>query len=87
MDTDGYQVFAFIADGDIFHTLLMPENVGSGIIEGLQSRPLVVDVTDRPELFKIPGWKYDYETGSFYHPATDSEEIQDFFEQDDYEVE
>lgn len=87
MNTDGYKIFVFVADGDVFHTLLIPEDVGPGIIEGLQSRPLVVDVTDRPEIFKLGGWKYDYESQKFYHPMSEIEDIEELAEQEDYEVE
>ena len=87
MNTDGYNIFAFVADGDVFHTLLMPKDAGHGIIEGLRSKPLVIEITDRPEVFQLGGWKYDYESQTFYHPAADAEEVEEFFEQEDYEVE
>lgn len=87
MDLEKYNVFAFVADGDIFHTLLMPKDVGAGITEGLRSAPIVIEVTDRPEIFKIPGWKYNYETQEFYHPVASEEYIEQVNNEEDYEVE
>jgi hypothetical protein len=86
MDLEKYRMFAFVADGDVFHTLLIPKDSGPGLIEGLRSKPLLLEITDRPEIFKVGGWKFDYETETFYHPALLEEDAIMFFEED-YEVE
>lgn len=52
--------FAFISDGDVFHYLNLPNNEDlAGVIAGLRSRPIVVEV---PEQFSDgyigSNWKY-----------------------------
>lgn len=87
MNTENKRVFAFIAEGDVFHILLMPDEPDlAGVLAGLNSKPLLVEVTDRPEIYKLAGWKYDYETETFYHPAANDDDVEEFVE-DDYEVE
>lgn len=53
------RVFAFIVDEDVFHFMTIPDEPQfAGIIAGLQSRPLLLDVTDKPELLMGGYWKY-----------------------------
>ena len=87
MNTDNKRVFAFIVDGDVFHFMMIPNDPElQGVIAGLNSQPMLLEVTGRQELYKIAGWKYDYESGTFYHPAANEEDVEEFIE-DDYEVE
>jgi hypothetical protein len=70
--------FAFVADGDIFHYMTFPndENL-QGVIAGLRSKPLLVEIPDNyPDHFGL-GWKYI--DGQFVNTMAASVE--------DYEVE
>ncbi len=74
------KVFAFIVDEDVFHFMTIPDQPQfAGVIAGLQSKPLLLDVTDRPELLTGGYWKY-----------IDGEIVKHEFdtpEDEDYEVE
>lgn len=77
---ENIKVFAFVADEDVFHFMTIPDEPQfAGIIAGLQSKPLLLDVTDRPELLMGGYWKY-----------INGEIVKHEFnipEDDDYEVE
>lgn len=53
--------FVFIAEGDIFMQLLFDDESqgvrSQGWSAGLSSSPIVIDVTDQPDI--IPGWTWD----------------------------
>jgi hypothetical protein len=82
MDLENNHAFAFIADGEVFHFLTIPKSPQfAGIIAGLQSRPLLVEVTDRPDMFNGGFWTYD---GVKF---TEKPKEQVITDPDDYEVE
>jgi hypothetical protein len=62
------RVFALITDGEVFHKWYIEENYDdpgmASLIYGLQSQPIVVDITDRNHEEIEYGWKFDGE--SFY---------------------
>lgn len=75
------RAFAFITDDEVFHLLTIqdvPEL--SKVIAGLQSRPLLIEITDRPEILQGGYWKYI--NGEFV-----KQNIQETEDPDDYEVE
>jgi hypothetical protein len=53
--------FVFIAEGDVFMQLQFDDEIDGQRSQswsaGLQSAPIVIDVTNRPEV--IPGWIWD----------------------------
>lgn len=51
--------FAFIADGDIFHYMTIPNNDDlQGVIAGLRSKPLIVEMPEYLSDKVTPGLKY-----------------------------
>jgi uncharacterized protein YndB with AHSA1/START domain len=62
------RVFALITDGEVFHKWYVEENYDdpgmASLIYGLQSQPIVVDITDINHEEIEYGWKFDGE--SFY---------------------
>ena len=83
------KLFAFIVDGDVVHTMNVPEEPGlSKLIAGLQSDPKVVDVTHMPDIKTTPNWKYNYETREFYQNIPENPNlVPSVQDEDDYEVE
>ena len=65
------RVFALITDGEIFHKWYVEENYDdpgmASLIYGLQSKPIVVDITDRNHEEIQYGWKFD---GISFYPET-----------------
>jgi uncharacterized protein YndB with AHSA1/START domain len=65
------RVFALITDGEIFHKWYVEENYDdpgmASLIYGLQSQPIVVDITDRNHEEIQYGWKFD---GISFYPET-----------------
>lgn len=53
--------FVFIAEGDVFMQLQFDDEVNSdrstAWAAGLASDPIVIDVTNRPDV--VPGWTWD----------------------------
>lgn len=81
MDTENRKIFAFVSDEDVFHFFTIPDEPQfQGIIAGLQSRPLLVEVTGKDEMFNGGFWKYV--DGEFVQA-----EHNPFADEDDYEVE
>jgi hypothetical protein len=62
------RVFAFITDGEVFHKWYIEEdyeNPGiASLIYGLQSTPVIVDITDLDHESITSGWSYDGESFS-----------------------
>ena len=62
------RVFAFITDGEVFHKWYIEEdyeNAGiASLIYGLQSTPVIVDITDLDHESITSGWSYDGESFS-----------------------
>jgi hypothetical protein len=52
---------AFIIDGEVVETLLSHEHLGAILL----SDPLIIDVSGNDEV--MAGYKYNSETGEFYH--------------------
>lgn len=75
--------FAFISDGDVFHYLTLPNTEDlAGVIAGLRSKPIVVEVPEQfVEGYIGPNWKYINEEFVYIEP----EPIN--IEPEDYEVE
>ena len=74
-----YVVFAFIVDGDVFHTFEVERGSGTDrLIAGLRSNPIIVEVSENLDIAGKPGWHY-----------IDGKFIQDekYLDTDDYEVE
>jgi len=46
-----------IADGDVFHTWTITLENNEALTAGVESTPIFVDITDRPEV--TAGWTYD----------------------------
>lgn len=65
------RVFALITDGEIFHKWYVEENYDDDglapLIYGLQSNPIVVDITDINHEEVEYGWKFD---GESFYPET-----------------
>lgn len=80
-----YRTFVFVADQDIFHSFRIEENeYAAQLIAGLQSGPLILDVTGNEQYSNQPGWKYiDGEFVRFESVYTPPEG----FNEEDYEVE
>ena len=58
-ENKNYKTFVFVADQDIFHTFKVEENEYSGqLIAGLQSNPIIIDVTGNEQYSNEPGWRY-----------------------------
>lgn len=74
-----YLTFAFVIDGDVFHYLQIPEDPGlEGVIAGLRSGPMLVEVPDYLPERMGADWKYI--DGEFVAPSG-------FSIEEDYEVE
>jgi hypothetical protein len=70
--------FAFISDGDIFHHMTIPNNEDlQGVIAGLRSKPMIVEIPEDMSDKITPGLKYI--DGQFIDTWAQPE--------DDYEVE
>jgi len=71
------RVFAFITDGEVFHKWYIEEdyeNPGiASLIYGLQSTPVIVDITDLDYQSIASGWTYDGESFSSENLAVDDE--------------
>lgn len=83
------KLFAFIVDGDVVHTMNVPDEPAlNKLIAGLQSDPKVIDVTHMPDIKTTPNWKYNYDTKEFYQDTLDNPNRLVLIEDvDDYEVE
>jgi hypothetical protein len=82
------RVFAFIADEEVFHFMTIPDDPQfAGAIAGLQSKPLLLDVTHLPDLAATGPWKYI--NGEFIKPDVLIEQPTDQvdYDESDYEVE
>jgi hypothetical protein len=84
MEETKYRTFIFVSDGDIFHTFKIADaEYAAGIISGLLSEPIIVEVTGQEFVYEQPGWRYV--NGEFtQEPAVMRNPIID---EDDYEVE
>lgn len=51
------KTFAMIAEGDVFHTWTIVLDGNEALAAGLESQPIFVDITDKPEV--TAGWTYD----------------------------
>jgi len=51
------KTFAMIADGDVFHTWTITLEDNEALAAGVESQPIFVDITDKPEV--TAGWTYD----------------------------
>lgn len=52
--------FVCIADGDVFLQMQMSDDTDPRVpawVSGLRSNPIIVEVTDRPDV--VPGWTWD----------------------------
>jgi hypothetical protein len=61
--------FACIADGDVFLQLQISEETDArvpGWVAGLRSGPIIIEVTDRPEV--VPGWTWN---GTDFQPPSE----------------
>jgi hypothetical protein len=71
------KVFAFITDGEVFHKWYIEEdyeNTGiASLIYGLQSAPVIVDITDLDHENITSGWNYDGESFSSENVAVADE--------------
>jgi hypothetical protein len=71
------KVFAFVTDGEVFHKWYIEEdyeNPGiASLIYGLQSTPIIVDITDLDHQSITSGWTYDGESFSSENLAVDDE--------------
>lgn len=78
-----YKTFVFVVDGDIFHTFRVEDTpYAAQLIAGMQSGPLVIDVTGNEQYSNEPGWKFL--DGKFVRTESlHSHQI----DEDDYEVE
>jgi hypothetical protein len=65
------RVFALITDGEVFHKWYIEENYDdpsmASLIYGLQSQPIVVDITDINHEEIEYGWLFD---GESFYPET-----------------
>lgn len=88
-DNKDLKVFAFIVDGDVFHTMTVPGEASMiKLIAGLQSDPKVIDVSHMPDIKYQSGWKYNYESEEFYREQQPQpHQPQHIAPEDDYEVE
>jgi len=74
-----FLTFAFVIDGDVFHYLQIPNDPSlEGVIAGLRSGPIVVEVPEGMPERMGPDWKYV--DGQFVPPSG-------FNLENDYEVE
>lgn len=66
--------FGFIVDGELFYVHHLPdEEVFEGVIAGMQSFPMVIEITDLPHV-SGSGWKF--KDNQFYRDE-ESQEIQE----------
>lgn len=79
------QIFAFVVDGEVFHTMVVPTSVleAKRLVAGLMSDPKIVPVYNNEDILRSPNWKYDEKTNSFYKDGPDVNS----FQEPDYEVE
>lgn len=77
------KLFAFVSDGDAFHFMQVPDLPDlAKLIAGLQSNPILVDISDNPEIMENP-ILWTYVDGKFIKTGIDIPQ----FDEDDYEVE
>ncbi len=51
--------FAFVSDGDIFHFMALPYvSELDGVIAGMRSNPMIVEMPEGLPDYLGPGWKY-----------------------------
>lgn len=63
--------YGFVIDGELFHILAIPEIDGLAKLHaGMQSFPMVIDISDRPEIQGL-GWKF--KDSEFYNDNPQSE--------------
>jgi hypothetical protein len=69
------RVFALVTDNEVFHKLYVEENYNdsmlAALIYGLQSKPIIVDITDKNYDEIDFGWSFD---GENFIPPKDSED-------------
>jgi hypothetical protein len=84
MNTHNQELFAIVADGEVFHTMAIPSSIEETrrLIAGLNSDPKIINITGNEDILRYPDWKYDYQTKQFYRSSNTI-----FSEDDDYEVE
>ncbi len=85
MSEKTHKTFVFITGEDIFHAFKIDDNEATaGLIAGMRSDPVVIEVTGNEHVFEESGWKFI--DGKFV-----KKEIYDnppiIFDEDDYEVE
>ena len=73
--------FAFVSDGEIFHIMTLPDISDlQGVIAGMKSSPIIVEIPEGMPDHLIPGLRYV--NGEF------TNRINNFIEdEEDYEVE
>jgi hypothetical protein len=82
------KTFAYVVDGDVAHTMTVPDEPHmQRLIAALQSKPLIVEISDNPDVRTVLGWKYNYETQEFYFEAPEHLNHATLVDEDDYEVE
>lgn len=69
------RAFALVTDNEVFHKLYVEENYNdpmlAALIYGLQSKPIIVDITDKNYDEIDFGWSFD---GENFIPPKDSED-------------
>jgi hypothetical protein len=70
-DVRPQRVFAFVTDNEVFHKWYVEEDYEdfglASLIYGLQSQPIVVDITDKNHEEIEYGWLFD---GESFYPET-----------------
>jgi hypothetical protein len=65
-ETNDKKIFAFIVNGEVFHTMTIEKNINTeGLISGMLSEPKIVDASSVEDLGSYPFWKYDEEKKTF----------------------
>lgn len=84
MEEKKYRTFVFVSDGDMFHTFKIEDaDYAAGIISGMLSQPIVVEVTGQEFVYEQPGWRYV--NGEFIQESVITRNPA--IDEDDYEVE
>lgn len=84
MEENKYRTFVFVSDGDIFHTFKIEDaEYAAGIISGMQSQPIVVEVTGQEFVYEQSGWRFV--NGEFIQESVITR--NPIIDEDDYEVE
>lgn len=86
MNIANQELFAFVVDGEVFHIMSAPRDVPEAqrLIAGLNSDPMVINVSHNPEILQYPDWKYDYNTKTLYREDSSHSHLN---LEPDYEVE